>query len=1011
MELKNFFAQDDQGNLLGGATCYLYARGTENLAAGLQAANGTALANPFTADAKGLIQFAAPNGLYDLRVVKGPRDYRVRVQCVDVQESVADAEAAAGRAEVARDAAQLSAGVFADTAAGLAGTASGGYFSVPGASSTDYLVLYKNNSGSAQEVKRYPSTEEVLKPAWAGKRNGWPDTFFRRFDLKSQVFLGRDRWWWNGSGAGAFAGWSRVPNSVFSGYALRRASDMGTIPLNGPTIHLDEIGAVAGEKITLYALFVGDGAIVSAPARFDNGTDVGYVGNQLGAANASGGTSIAAMEVPQWLRHEHVVPAGAMRLSLYPYTLTAGKSFDMVAVWAFKGNNSQGLAWPSQQETAFVEHAVDSHELRIGEIESQTVGATAYAIDAYQEVSASSTTVSMDGSGFSALPRDLVFMGWGERYQPAGVTFNALRVKLISRTAGTSAKWRTLHCVVRTGANSAAAGAQVVAVGSIVVRERLDSLVDVTFLLKDPITGLTKTLSDADFSGGEYFVGVYGYTRSGAPAACGEPRGTMANSLLQSYYHTSTANAPQSGAWSATSAGSNARLAFQHLLLTSPAESMRYEPAQKFLSDLGGMSALPTPEMVMPPYIYGVQGRECNVYLDNLHLSDADDYLHDVASASNTGQQQSERWTWTPSAGLASGALTITAHDKRTGTLLVTKTAQQRAAASTAGSGTTKKVLVVGDSLVNAGTITQTLLDIAAADVMGVTLLGTQGAAPNRHEGRGGWTVNDYTTAGRTYYQFTVSGVITAPAINSTEYSHNGSVYRVQAVSLTGGAGTITCSVTSGGAPLANGTLTKSNGGAGDATIPFSASAAVPGNPFWIGGALNFAQYLSNNAIATPDWVLIGLGINDCFSQTDDTACSSLADTELAKLDSLIASIQAADANVRIGLMIPSPPSADQDSFGYNYATGQTRWRFKRNVLIWARQMISRYTGKEANRIYLVPSNTALDTVNNMNTAASGPVNSRSSVIIARQNNGVHPGTSGYQQIGDAVWAFLKCNT
>ena len=78
MELKNFFAQDEQGNLLGGATCYLYARGTENLAAGLQAANGTALANPFTADATGLIQFAAANGLYDLRVVKNARDYRVR---------------------------------------------------------------------------------------------------------------------------------------------------------------------------------------------------------------------------------------------------------------------------------------------------------------------------------------------------------------------------------------------------------------------------------------------------------------------------------------------------------------------------------------------------------------------------------------------------------------------------------------------------------------------------------------------------------------------------------------------------------------------------------------------------------------------------------------------------------------------------------------------------------------------------------------------------------------------
>ncbi|MDY7569415.1 hypothetical protein QN377_05085 [Pseudomonas sp. CCC4.1] len=87
MELKNFFAQDDEGNILGGAVCYLYQRGTESLVNELQASNGVALANPFVADQQGLIQFAAPNGIYDLRVVKGSRDYRLRVQCNDVTET------------------------------------------------------------------------------------------------------------------------------------------------------------------------------------------------------------------------------------------------------------------------------------------------------------------------------------------------------------------------------------------------------------------------------------------------------------------------------------------------------------------------------------------------------------------------------------------------------------------------------------------------------------------------------------------------------------------------------------------------------------------------------------------------------------------------------------------------------------------------------------------------------------------------------------------------------------
>ena len=95
MELKNFFVQDDAGNILSAATCYLYERGTESLVEVLQGANGLALSNPFVSDQQGLVQFAAPNGLYDLRVAKGSRDFRLRMQCNDVMETAAAAENAA----------------------------------------------------------------------------------------------------------------------------------------------------------------------------------------------------------------------------------------------------------------------------------------------------------------------------------------------------------------------------------------------------------------------------------------------------------------------------------------------------------------------------------------------------------------------------------------------------------------------------------------------------------------------------------------------------------------------------------------------------------------------------------------------------------------------------------------------------------------------------------------------------------------------------------------------------
>ena len=163
MELKNFFAQDDQGNKLPGAVCYVYLRGTESPVGGLQKANGVASSNPFTTDSNGLAQFAAPNGLYDVRVVAGVRDYRLPIQFNDITEDLATAQEAARRAEEARDAAHVNAGLKTTIAEGLATTGYGELFCVPSGVGSEYTVLYKNNSGVAQELNRSASGAAVDK--------------------------------------------------------------------------------------------------------------------------------------------------------------------------------------------------------------------------------------------------------------------------------------------------------------------------------------------------------------------------------------------------------------------------------------------------------------------------------------------------------------------------------------------------------------------------------------------------------------------------------------------------------------------------------------------------------------------------------------------------------------------------------------------------------------------------------------------------------------------------------
>lgn len=80
MELKNYYVQDAQGNVVANPIVYLYQPGTETLVTGLQKPDGTSLTNPFTGTSQGLVQFAAQDGVYDLRITAPGRDTTMRVQ-------------------------------------------------------------------------------------------------------------------------------------------------------------------------------------------------------------------------------------------------------------------------------------------------------------------------------------------------------------------------------------------------------------------------------------------------------------------------------------------------------------------------------------------------------------------------------------------------------------------------------------------------------------------------------------------------------------------------------------------------------------------------------------------------------------------------------------------------------------------------------------------------------------------------------------------------------------------
>ena len=417
------------------------------------------------------------------------------------------------------------------------------------------------------------------------------------------------------------------------------------------------------------------------------------------------------------------------------------------------------------------------------------------------------------------------------------------------------------------------------------------------------------------------------------------------------------------------------------------------------------------PTLVLPPKIYAMSGLETHIYPEHLLVEDYELYKHDVTC--NRGQQRNRGFVWSPSVSDPTGnyVLSWSLHDKQKGTQLTSASTTIQLAALNAKSGQTVKALVIGDSLVNAGFITQRLLDIAVDDVMKVQLLGTRGTGLNKHEGRGGWKIEDYAGAGRSNYKFTVSGVVTPPAINSTTYTFGTATYLVQEVALTGGSGTIIASLWSGtppATPSGSGNLTKANTGVGDATIAFSNFEGVPGNPFWNAATskLDFANYLSYNSLATPDYVFIQLGVNDVFGLTSDQSVVDFTVTAFAQLDSIIAAIKAAMPSAKIAVAA-SPVGANQDAFGTSYGCGQTAWRYRRNLVTYNKQLYAHYASKEAQSIYVLGSGVGVDTENNFPTTVKA-INSHNSKTEDAQSNGVHPDKPGYDQISDGLFPFMK---
>lgn len=349
--------------------------------------------------------------------------------------------------------------------------------------------------------------------------------------------------------------------------------------------------------------------------------------------------------------------------------------------------------------------------------------------------------------------------------------------------------------------------------------------------------------------------------------------------------------------------------------------------------------------LTLPPTIYAVVGHEMNVYFDNVTLVlNPDNYAFDVTCPK--GRQQSERWTYTPTAqDVGSHPFELIVCNEQN-ELLARGRCELKVVAE---AKTELSVLMIGDSLTHASIYPARVAELSDKAGTKLKLVGSHHPDKQpehiRHEGYGGWTAKRFAT----HYK---------PAAPGGNYKDRGSPFLY---------------------------------------------AEDDGEP-----QLDFARYCKEaNEGRFPDVVTIFLGPNDIFRATDETLESTIDDM-LSHYKAVMKMIRKAAPTTRIAAMLPVPPAATQDAFGANYGSTQTRWQYKRNQHRLVERMLAAFSGREEDGIQLVPAYINLDCRRNYPTALQA-IEAGGEKIL-RQNNGVHPSAAGYRQIGDSLYAWLSAS-
>lgn len=392
-------------------------------------------------------------------------------------------------------------------------------------------------------------------------------------------------------------------------------------------------------------------------------------------------------------------------------------------------------------------------------------------------------------------------------------------------------------------------------------------------------------------------------------------------------------------------------------------------------------------EILLPDTLYAVVGEEMNVYFAScIHTNRplGGDLYVEVASTCG-GTHNEEGWRFTPTSGYGGTTQTLTLTVMDGETVLATRTVSIYVSATSRGTGVTRGVLSLGDSTTESASWITAAYNKFFSDVMAVKWLGTR--LPND---AGTW--RGYWSAATAY---SVGDVVTHQIGAYSQVYQCAQAHTNQAPT---------------GATSAYWTLVETvheakSGKTVDWHYTHADSRLVNA------GAYSFTYYRNNHVFGftSGDWVLIHLGINDVFPFTSDADVEAAVATMVTQLDAMILANRVSIAGIRHALVITIPPCASQDGFGASYDSGQSLRRYERNWRVWVREMLSYYdtAGQQAISVFVVGAHAAIDRARGFPTTTAA-ASAATAETATRQTNGVHPNSSGYTQMGEAIRAFLK---